>query len=217
MRVRCSVFLCFRIDSDTELFIIVYVSKHNNDNTEHHLSHLRENVMNNQKYGYEIKPRPANLGGGWNLEMTHGDKIVGFGVYPVTDDCDEVEAWNDASERAEEWLSSRPAHQDTGEEIESLTTLPALTRDEITALKLVIYQAYSAARRLHEIATTEHPSETTAAYFAEDMQNAEKISEALGFSGYGSLRERFDRVRDEIAAEDAAAKLARRSKQSNNN
>ena len=32
------------------------------------------------KYGYEIKPRPAELGGGWKLTLLEEGQAVGGGV-----------------------------------------------------------------------------------------------------------------------------------------
>lgn len=60
------------------------------------------------KYRYEVTPRAADLGGGWNLKMFDGDVQVGGGAFPVFADFSNIGvAWWNAiteNERAH-WLS----------------------------------------------------------------------------------------------------------------
>jgi hypothetical protein len=39
-------------------------------------------------YRYQIDPRPAELGGGWNLKLFQDDLEVGGSVFPVNADAD---------------------------------------------------------------------------------------------------------------------------------
>lgn len=68
------------------------------------------------RYGYEIVPRPPDLGGGWKLRLLQDDEEVGGGVFPVDNSDDEAGmAWfNECTEQERmHWLlmaaSSRPA------------------------------------------------------------------------------------------------------------
>ncbi len=72
-------------------------------------------------YGYEIIPRPADLGGGWRLRLLEDGVEVGGGVFPlaaylsefpVADEAaerelDEKAAYEDAEFEARVWLASR--------------------------------------------------------------------------------------------------------------
>lgn len=64
------------------------------------------------KYGYEVHPRPAKLGGGWRLQLLENGEEVGGGVFPPVDGIEDAkeaatEAYNDALEVGEDWLASR--------------------------------------------------------------------------------------------------------------
>lgn len=66
------------------------------------------------KYSYEIKPRPAELGGGWRLHLLEDDEEVGGGVFPPVEGIDDAEealqaAFNDAENEAYVWLDTRDA------------------------------------------------------------------------------------------------------------
>lgn len=59
------------------------------------------------KYGYEIKPRPAELGGGWKLTLLEDGQEVGGGVFPVPEDDPRagMDWWNALTEeRRAHWL-----------------------------------------------------------------------------------------------------------------
>ena len=58
---------------------------------------------------FEVSPRPAELGGGWNLRLFEqepdGTEIeMGGGAFPVTADITEADAYADAFETGHEWL-----------------------------------------------------------------------------------------------------------------
>jgi len=61
------------------------------------------------KYRYEVTPRAADLGGGWNLKLFEGDVEAGGGVFPLewADDPEQgVSWWNAMSEEVRaHWLS----------------------------------------------------------------------------------------------------------------
>jgi hypothetical protein len=67
-------------------------------------------------YGYEITPRPSNLGGGWRLRLLEGDTELGGGVFPADTDADPqagMDWWNGVTEAERaHWLaeanSARP-------------------------------------------------------------------------------------------------------------
>ena len=77
-------------------------------------------------YGYEIEPRPADLGGGWRLRLLENGEEVGGGVFPLspylsafpaTDETNEREmaekaAYEDALAEASAWLATRPADEE---------------------------------------------------------------------------------------------------------
>lgn len=59
------------------------------------------------KYSYEIKPRPAELGGGWKLTLLEDGQEVGGGVFPVSEDDPRagMDWWNSLTEeRRAHWL-----------------------------------------------------------------------------------------------------------------
>lgn len=59
------------------------------------------------KYGYEIKPRPAELGGGWQLTLLEDGHDVGGGVFPVPAEDPQagMDWWNELSaEKRAHWL-----------------------------------------------------------------------------------------------------------------
>lgn len=72
-----------------------------------------------RRYGYEIQPRPAELGGGWLLRLFENGEVVGGGVFPLApylSDCSsihtaqdremaEVAAYEDAVADASFWLA----------------------------------------------------------------------------------------------------------------
>jgi len=67
-------------------------------------------------YSYEIKPRPAELGGGWKLDLLQDGQEVGGGVFPVLENDPQagMDWWNGCSEQERaHWLmmaaSARPA------------------------------------------------------------------------------------------------------------
>lgn len=61
------------------------------------------------RYGYEINPRPAHLGGGWRLRLLEDDVEVGGGVFPADPDHEPEAgvAWWNALTEAERgrWLA----------------------------------------------------------------------------------------------------------------
>lgn len=60
-------------------------------------------------YGYEIKPRPLELGGGWRLYLLEDGRDVGGGIFPCPGAEKEqlAEAYTEALSEAQAWLSSR--------------------------------------------------------------------------------------------------------------
>lgn len=58
-------------------------------------------------YSYEIKPRPAELGGGWKLTLLQDGQEAGGGVFPVLEDDPQagMDWWNNlAEEQRAHWL-----------------------------------------------------------------------------------------------------------------
>ena len=83
--------------------------------------------MSDPMRGYEITPRPAELGGGWRLRLFEDGEEVGGGVFPLsaylspfpaTDEAGERDlaekaAYEDALAEAEAWITPNfPADQD---------------------------------------------------------------------------------------------------------
>jgi hypothetical protein len=71
------------------------------------------------KYSYHIDPRPANLGGGYQLRFIENDEEIGGGVFPFAayneyDDAEQqsIAAYADAYNEGEAWLSSRNTIQE---------------------------------------------------------------------------------------------------------
>jgi len=67
-------------------------------------------------YSYEIKLRPAELGGGWKLTLLQDGQEAGGGVFPIAQDDPQagMSWWNECSEQERgHWLmmaaSARPA------------------------------------------------------------------------------------------------------------
>lgn len=62
-------------------------------------------------YSYEIKPRPVELGGGWQLRLLEGEQEVGGGVFPSHDASETAlqAAFDEAEATAYEWLDSKEA------------------------------------------------------------------------------------------------------------
>ena len=59
-------------------------------------------------YRYEIMPRPASVGGGWQLRLLEDDVEIGGGVFPAsTDEVDRAAAYDSALAEAEAWLAPR--------------------------------------------------------------------------------------------------------------
>jgi hypothetical protein len=59
-------------------------------------------------YSYEIKPRSAELGGGWKLELLQDGQEVGGGVFPVLENAPEagMDWWNSLTEKQRaHWLT----------------------------------------------------------------------------------------------------------------
>lgn len=64
---------------------------------------------------YEVKPRPAELGGGWNLKLFENGEEMGGGVFPPSapkrgvivlfEGTDFDEAYQDAIDEGENWTS----------------------------------------------------------------------------------------------------------------
>lgn len=55
-------------------------------------------------HSYEITPRAADLGGGWNLRMLEGGQEVGGGVFPVVfDEAAGIAWWNGMREEERAW------------------------------------------------------------------------------------------------------------------
>lgn len=67
--------------------------------------------MGNTGYGYLIRPRSEELGGGFSLHLLEGDKEVGGGVFPLEAGADRENALRDAlaeaTEEGEKWYESR--------------------------------------------------------------------------------------------------------------
>ena len=57
---------------------------------------------------YQIDPRHAELGGGWNLKLFEGAEEMGGGVFPPvpnTEEPDFDEAYQDALDEGESWIT----------------------------------------------------------------------------------------------------------------
>lgn len=55
-------------------------------------------------YAYEITPRAAELGGGWNLRLLEDGEEVGGGVFPVqADEVAGITWWNGLTETERVW------------------------------------------------------------------------------------------------------------------
>ncbi len=70
-------------------------------------------------YEYKVTPRPQALGGGWRLQLLENGEEVGGGVFPgavgynanastVVGQLLEDDAYLEAMDEGEEWLSTRP-------------------------------------------------------------------------------------------------------------
>jgi len=64
----------------------------------------------NERYGYDLTPRPDTLGGGWKLRLLEDGEEVGGGVFPLPWPLDEPEHgvtwWNGVSEDVRaHWLA----------------------------------------------------------------------------------------------------------------
>lgn len=63
-------------------------------------------------YSHTIIRRPANVGGGWRLQLLEDGKEVGGGVFPpivgLRPDMALQAAFDDAEAEAHAWLASRP-------------------------------------------------------------------------------------------------------------
>lgn len=58
---------------------------------------------------YNIEPRPAELGGGWNLKLFDGPDEMGGGAFPPVETPDQPdfdEAYQDALDEGEQWVST---------------------------------------------------------------------------------------------------------------
>ncbi len=56
---------------------------------------------------YQIAPRPAELGGGWNLKLFEGAEEMGGGVFPPVATPEQPnfdEAYQDALDEGEDWI-----------------------------------------------------------------------------------------------------------------
>ncbi len=67
--------------------------------------------MTTQTRRFEIIPRPANVGGGWRLQLFEDDTEVGGGVYPpieyiLDQKLAADEAYIDAYEEGATWILS---------------------------------------------------------------------------------------------------------------
>ena len=65
-------------------------------------------------FGYQIDPRPADLGGGWRLRLLENGEEVGGGVFPLAEyatakNAEEAahHAYEAAMAEASGWLASR--------------------------------------------------------------------------------------------------------------
>ena len=58
------------------------------------------------RYAYEIVPRPAELGGGWNLRLLEAGQEVGGSIFPIEDDAAAgITWWNALNEKQRaHWL-----------------------------------------------------------------------------------------------------------------
>lgn len=64
------------------------------------------------KFSYEIKPRTAELGGGWKLTLLEEGVEIGGGVFPPVENIENEKevvqtAYDDALDVAFDWLASR--------------------------------------------------------------------------------------------------------------
>lgn len=59
---------------------------------------------------FEIEPRPLSVGGGWRLRLLQdegtGETEMGGGIFPIEENVTSDDAYADALETGESWLSS---------------------------------------------------------------------------------------------------------------
>jgi hypothetical protein len=57
---------------------------------------------------YQIEPRPAELGGGWNLKLLENGQEMGGGVFPpaTIDESDFDQAYQSAIDEGEDWTQT---------------------------------------------------------------------------------------------------------------
>jgi hypothetical protein len=86
-------------------------------------------------YGYEIEPRPADLGGGWRLRLLEDGAEAGGGVFPLAaypdaENAEQAEkmAYEDALAEASAWMAAdEPAFLDDegpSDDLPTRITLP---------------------------------------------------------------------------------------------
>lgn len=70
--------------------------------------HVHDGATAMSVYRYEIMPRPASVGGGWQLRLLEDDVEMGGGVFPASaDEADRATAYDSALAEAEAWLAPR--------------------------------------------------------------------------------------------------------------
>jgi len=58
---------------------------------------------------YQIDPRPADIGGGWQLKLIENGEEAGGGVFPpVNPDPEFDQAYQDALDEGEAWAAPSP-------------------------------------------------------------------------------------------------------------
>lgn len=61
------------------------------------------------EYEYKLTPRPQAVGGGWRLQLLEDGEEVGGGMFPGAVGLQlEDDAYLEAMDQGEEWLSTRP-------------------------------------------------------------------------------------------------------------
>jgi hypothetical protein len=60
-----------------------------------------------ERFGYTITPRAQHLGGGWRLQLLDGNQEAGGSVYPAASPAESDDAYQEALDDGEAWLTSR--------------------------------------------------------------------------------------------------------------
>ena len=74
---------------------------------------------------YTIKPRAAELGGGWNMKLYEDGEEAGGGVFPLSPYLDEARELAEDSDKAPEEIAAGLAYSDAIDEGEGYASIEA--------------------------------------------------------------------------------------------